>query len=120
VAGERDLRSVHAGSDRASGGEPSVQEAGELPALLVIHAIRPAHDRGRYLLRVRVQGQRSTEVEYAPGTLCATVRRSGYRQVLVIWLGQSNSPARTPAVNALGLKASAGPVGPQIWLPAPT
>jgi hypothetical protein len=68
---------------------------------------------------VRVQGQRSTEVEYAPGTLCATVRRSGYRQVLVIWLGQSNSPARTPAVNALGLKASAGPVGPQIWLPAP-
>lgn len=44
------------------------------------------------------------------------------RQVLVIWLGQSNSRARMPAVNAvhsIGLKVGAGPVGTQIWLPGP-
>ena len=56
------------------------------------------------------------------GTLCATDRRSGCRPVLVTWLGQSNSRARMPAVNAvhsIGLKVSAGPVGSKFWLPGP-
>ena len=57
------------------------------------------------------------------GTLCATDRRSGCRPVLVTWLGQSNSRARMPAVNAvhsIGLKVSAGPVGSQILAAGPS
>jgi len=57
------------------------------------------------------------------GTLCATDRRSGCRPVLVTWLGQSNSRARMPAVNAfhsIGLKVSAGTVGSQSLAAGPS